>query len=67
MKERLTKRREARAKKGNKPQADEFYCYDSAGVKVGGKYDASGQFVVAPAFRGSAKVDSQGFLLAAGG
>jgi len=68
MKERLTKRRETRSKqKSGKVQADELYCYDENGVKIPGKYDASGQFIVAASYRAQVKVDSNGFMLGANG
>ena len=68
MKERLTKRRETRSKqKSGKVQADELYCYDESGVKIPGKYDASGSFIVAASYRAQVKVDSNGFMLAANG
>ena len=51
MKQRLMKRRDERAKKGNKPQADEKYCYVD-GIKIEGHYEKSGEFVVSEAKRG---------------
>ena len=64
MKERLGKRREYRQKKkGNKPQADEFYSYNARGEKVYGKYNEKGEFIVDMAYRKPGTCDKQGFLL----
>ena len=52
------KKRELKAGAGGKPQADEFYCYDESGVKIPGKYNSSGAFIVAESHKGSCKVDA---------
>ena len=57
MADRLTRRREARQLKSSKPQPDEFYCYDSEGVKVPGRYNSQGQFIVAESHRAQHNVD----------
>ena len=50
MKQRLMKRKNQRAKTGNKPKPDEKYAIVD-GQKIEGHYEKSGEFVVAPAFR----------------
>lgn len=67
MKERLTKRKQLIQGKSDKPKADEFFCYDSRGEKITGKYNEQGQFIADPVYRKAGKCDKDGFLLDASG
>lgn len=68
MKARLTKRREYRQRRGNKPQADEFFYLDQqTGLKLQGRYDSSGNFIVDKGYRDQCNVDSEGYLLHSNG
>ena len=50
-----------------RPLEDEFYCYDGQGVRVNGRYDANGWFVVNPEERQTGRSDVDGYILSYNG
>ena len=46
IKQRLRRRRVRKIRRGLKPKEDEFYALDRDGVKVTGRYDFEGYFLV---------------------
>lgn len=67
MANRLTQRKEKRAAKSSRkalakiPEDEKYRMVN--GVRVPGKFDANGNFLVAPSHRKSVRVDAQGFLV----
>lgn len=63
IKDRLKRRRMKHVKGSLRPKEDEFYAMDRDGIKVNGRYDGEGWFLVDMAQRGNNRCDREGYLV----